>query len=142
LRSLYGRYPLIALIGLLSVTILPFLGGLAHQAEPLTIRDNLSRSIQFLKPPTRVISLAPSITEMLFVPGLVVPHAVRLLLGADHRLLFPVSVLVGGRMFLLLAYTAARTLLASTEIPVGIITALAGGPCFVYLLMRRKETLS
>jgi iron complex transport system permease protein len=45
-------------------------------------------------------------------------------------------------MFLLLADTAARTLLSPTEIPVGIITALTGGPFFVYLLMRKKGTLS
>jgi iron complex transport system permease protein len=82
-----------------------------------------------------------SVSGMIGFIGMVVPHAVRLLLGADHRLLFPASALVGG-MFLLLADTAARTLLSPTEIPVGIITALTGGPFFVYLLMRKKGTLS
>jgi iron complex transport system substrate-binding protein len=57
------------LIGLLSIPI-PLLCGLATSAEPLTIRDDLERSIQFAKAPTRVVSLAPSITEMLFALGL------------------------------------------------------------------------
>jgi iron complex transport system permease protein len=82
-----------------------------------------------------------SVSGMIGFIGMVVPHAVRLVLGADHRLLLPASALVGG-MFLLLADTAARTLLSPTEIPVGIITALTGGPFFVYLLMRKKGTLS
>jgi iron complex transport system permease protein len=82
-----------------------------------------------------------SVSGMIGFIGMVVPHAVRLVLGADHRLLFPASALVGG-MFLLLADTAARTLLSPTEIPVGIITALTGGPFFVYLLMTKKGTLS
>ena len=82
-----------------------------------------------------------SVSGMIGFIGMVVPHAVRLVLGADHRLLFPTSALVGG-MFLLLADTAARTLLSPTEIPVGIITALTGGPLFVYLLMTKKGALS
>jgi iron complex transport system permease protein len=82
-----------------------------------------------------------SVSGMIGFIGMVVPHAVRLVLGADHRLLFPASALVGG-MFLLLTDTAARTLLSPTEIPVGIITALTGGPFFVYLLMTKKGTLS
>jgi iron complex transport system permease protein len=82
-----------------------------------------------------------SVSGMIGFIGMVVPHAVRLLFGADHRLLFPASALVGG-MALLLADTAARTLLAPTEIPVGIVTALAGGPLFLYLLLWRKDRLA
>lgn len=82
-----------------------------------------------------------SVSGMIGFVGMVVPHAVRLLFGADHRLLFPASALVGG-MALLLADTAARTLLAPTEIPVGIVTALAGGPLFLYLLLWRKDRLA
>ncbi|MFO0699095.1 MAG: iron chelate uptake ABC transporter family permease subunit [Nitrospira sp.] len=73
--------------------------------------------------------------------GMVVPHAVRLVIGADHRLLLPASALVGG-IFLMGADTMARTLIAPTEIPVGIITALAGGPFFIYLLLWRKDRLA
>jgi iron complex transport system permease protein len=60
------------------------------------------------------------------------------MLGADHRLLLPASALVGG-MYLMIADTVARTLLTPAEIPVGIITALAGGPFFIYLLVWRKD---
>jgi iron complex transport system permease protein len=82
-----------------------------------------------------------SVSGMIGFIGMVIPHAVRLAIGADHRLLFPASALVGG-MFLMGADTAARTLLSPAEIPVGIITALAGGPVFVYLLAWRKDRLA
>ena len=82
-----------------------------------------------------------SVSGMIGFIGMVVPHAVRLAIGADHRLLLPASALVGGT-FLLGADTIARTLIAPTEIPVGIITALVGGPFFVYLLLWRKDRLA
>jgi iron complex transport system permease protein len=67
--------------------------------------------------------------------GLIVPHAVRLLWGSDHRLLLPAS-LIGGGAFLLLADTAARTIAAPAELPVGVVTALVGVPVFIVLLRR------
>jgi iron complex transport system permease protein len=67
--------------------------------------------------------------------GLVVPHIVRKLVGSDHRLVLPGSVLFGAA-FLILCDLAARTLFAPVEIPVGIITALVGGPFFLWLLVR------
>jgi len=82
-----------------------------------------------------------SVSGMIGFIGMVVPHAVRLLLGADHRLLLPASALMGGA-FLMGADTLARTLLAPAEVPVGIVTALAGGPFFVYLLLWRKDRLA
>jgi iron complex transport system permease protein len=82
-----------------------------------------------------------SVSGMIGFIGMVIPHAVRLLIGADHRLLLPASALAGG-IFLMGADTVARTLLSPAEIPVGIITALAGGPFFVYLLLRRKDRLA
>jgi len=82
-----------------------------------------------------------SVSGMIGFIGMIVPHAVRLVIGADHRLLLPASALVGGT-FLMGADTVARTLIAPTEIPVGIITALAGGPFFVYLLLWRKDRLA
>ena len=69
--------------------------------------------------------------------GLIVPHAVRLAVSADHRLLLPVAGLTGG-VFLMVADTAARTLISPSEIPVGVITALVGGPVFLYLLVNRR----
>jgi iron complex transport system permease protein len=67
--------------------------------------------------------------------GLIVPHALRLVWGSDHRLLLPGSFLAGGA-FLLIADTAARTIAAPAELPVGVITALVGVPVFVLLLTR------
>lgn len=67
--------------------------------------------------------------------GLVVPHLVRLLSGADHRVLLPAATLAGGTL-LTLADTAARTLLAPAQLPVGAVTALVGVPVFLYLLRR------
>ena len=81
-----------------------------------------------------------SVSGMIGFIGMVVPHAVRLVTGADHRLLLPASALVGGT-FLMGADTIARTMISPAEIPVGIITALAGGPFFVYLLLWRKDRL-
>jgi iron complex transport system permease protein len=82
-----------------------------------------------------------SVSGMIGFIGMVVPHAVRLLLGADHRVLLPASALAGG-MFLMIADTFARSVFAPSELPVGIMTALAGGPFFIYLLMWRKDRLS
>jgi len=69
--------------------------------------------------------------------GLVVPHALRALVGADHRLLLPAAALAGA-LVLVLADTAARSILPPAEIPVGVITALLGAPFFLVLLRRRR----
>jgi iron complex transport system permease protein len=68
--------------------------------------------------------------------GIIVPHLVRLVVGADHRLVVPAAGLFGGA-FLVLCDLLARTLFAPIELPVGIITALVGGPFFLWLLFRR-----
>ncbi|HTK37944.1 MAG TPA: iron ABC transporter permease [Pyrinomonadaceae bacterium] len=67
--------------------------------------------------------------------GLIVPHLVRLAVGSDNRLVVPFSALAGAT-FVVLADTAARTLIAPRELPVGAITALIGAPLFIYLLRR------
>jgi len=64
-----------------------------------------------------------------------VPHALRLILGADHRLVLPASFFAGGA-FLVICDTAARTIIAPTELPVGVITALLGGPFFLWILLK------
>jgi len=68
--------------------------------------------------------------------GIVVPHLVRLIVGVDHRLVLPASALFGAA-FLVACDLAARTLLAPLEIPVGVITAMLGGPFFLWLLVRK-----
>ncbi len=82
---------------------------------------------------------AVSISGLVGFVGLVVPHAVRLSIGPDHRMLLPASALAGAS-FVVLADLLARSLLAPLEIPVGIVTAIIGAPFFLYLLRRtRKE---
>ncbi len=71
--------------------------------------------------------------------GLMVPHAVRAFVGPDHRRLFP-GVAVAGAGFLILADTAARTVLAPMELQVGILTAMLGGPFFIYILQHHRRT--
>jgi ABC-type Fe3+-siderophore transport system permease subunit len=68
--------------------------------------------------------------------GIIVPHLVRLMVGADHRVVLPSSALFGAA-FLVACDIVARSLLAPVEIPVGVITALIGGPFFLWLLVRR-----
>lgn len=81
-----------------------------------------------------------SVSGMIGFIGMLIPHAVRMAIGSDHRLLMPASALVGG-MFLVLSDTVARTAIAPAEIPVGVVTALAGGPFFLYLLLWRKDRM-
>lgn len=70
--------------------------------------------------------------------GLVVPHLVRLTIGADHRMLIPASAILGA-ILLLIADTFARTIVAPAEMPVGVITSLIGGPFFLWLLARQYK---
>ena len=81
---------------------------------------------------------AVSISGLIGFVGLVVPHAVRLVLGPDHRLLLPAAALSGGA-FIVLADLFARTVLAPSEIPIGIITAIIGAPFFIYLLRHTRR---
>ena len=68
--------------------------------------------------------------------GIVIPHLVRLIVGADHRIVMPASACLGAS-FLVMCDVGARTLMAPLELPVGVITALIGGPFFLWLLIRR-----
>jgi iron complex transport system permease protein len=74
--------------------------------------------------------------------GLIIPHILRMILGPDHVRLLPATALAGA-LFLLIADTAARTIIAPAELPVGVLTAFIGGPFFLYLLRKsRREVLS
>ena len=118
----------------------------ARSLDVLTLGEESARAlgveVEGLKRIVFVISAlltgaVVSVSGLIGFVGMVIPHAVRMVLGADHRLLLPASALVGG-MFLTVADAVARTALAPGEIPVGVVTALAGGPFFIYLLARRK----
>ena len=69
--------------------------------------------------------------------GIIVPHLVRLIVGSDHRIVLPASALFGAA-FLVLCDLAARTMMSPLEIPVGVVTALIGGPFFLWLLVKRS----
>ncbi len=83
---------------------------------------------------------AVSISGIIGFVGLVVPHILRRMFGADHRKLFPLSLLYGG-MFLMVCDTFARSVMSPREIPVGIITSLIGGPFFIWLLNRKSSRI-
>ncbi len=70
--------------------------------------------------------------------GLVVPHLVRMMLGAHHRYLMPVSV-VAGALLLTLADWLARVVMSPAELPIGLVTSLVGGPFFFWLLSRGRS---
>lgn len=89
---------------------------------------------------TLAASAAIAFSGIIGFVGLIAPHVTRSFVGADHRYLIPGAALGGGLM-LLAADTAARTLLAPVEIPVGIITALFGVPFFLYILITREQSM-
>jgi ABC-type Fe3+-siderophore transport system permease subunit len=95
--------------------------------------DGLRRTI-FLATSV-MIGAAVSVSGIISFVGLIVPHVLRLAFGADHRLLLPASLL-GGAAFMVGADLVARVAISPAEIPVGAITALCGGPFFVYMLRR------
>lgn len=85
-----------------------------------------------------IAAAAVSVSGIIGFVGLVIPHMMRILVGPDHRILVPSSVLMGA-MFMVSADTFSRMIVQPTEIPVGIITALIGAPFFIYLLIRKKK---
>jgi len=87
---------------------------------------------------TLVTSTAVGLAGLIGFVGLIVPHAVRHLVGPDHRTLVPTSALAGG-MFLALCDAVARTVIAPIEIPVGVVTAFVGGPFFLAVLRNRRR---
>jgi len=82
-----------------------------------------------------MVGAAVSVAGLIGFVGLIIPHLLRLILGPDHRLLVPAAAL-GGAVFLVVCDTFARSLLGGRELPVGAITAIAGGPLFLWLLRR------
>ncbi len=82
-----------------------------------------------------------SISGVIGFVGLIIPHMTRLVIGPDHRILLPTSAIVGA-IFLILCDSVARVATGASELPVGVITALAGTPFFIYLLRKRKTTYS
>lgn len=133
--------PILVTLALL-VWLAPELNLLAAGEEWATTRGvNVGRlkKITFIAA-SLLTGLITAVTGPIGFVGLIVPHALRLIGGADHRVLIPGAFFVGGG-FLVLCDTAARTVLAPSELPVGVVTALLGGPFFIFLLKRRSEDL-
>jgi len=133
----------------LMVTILGFAGFIAliarardmnllslgdDEAAELGVEVDRARSLIFVTTSV-MIGAAVSVSGIISFVGLIVPHVLRMALGADHRLLLPASIL-GGAAFAVAADLVARTVIAPAELPVGAITALCGGPFFIYVLRR------
>ena len=120
---------------------------LAGDLDVLALGDEVAASLGLRVRRTRVLLLAVasvlagaavSFAGLLGFVGLIVPHAVRRVVGGEHRHLLPLSML-GGALFTLLCDTAARTLFAPYEVPVGILLSLVGGPFFLFLLLKGRK---
>ncbi|MCX8160616.1 MAG: iron ABC transporter permease [Candidatus Saccharicenans sp.] len=121
---------------------------LARDMNLLSLGDETARSLGcpvktvrriFLLLATLLASFAVSVAGIIGFVGLIVPHAIRLIIGPDHRKLFLHSALAGG-LFLLISDLMARLVLAPSELPVGVVTAAFGAPFFIYLLNRRRPS--
>ncbi|MGE3799513.1 MAG: FecCD family ABC transporter permease [Candidatus Kapaibacterium sp.] len=113
-----------------------------EQAVSLGLNMRRATTIAYLGA-SLVVGIATSFCGAIGFIGLVVPHMIRRIVGPDHRLLMPLSVIAGG-IFLLLCDTAARSLLPATgasggELPVGAVTALVGAPLFIRLLTKERK---
>ncbi len=137
----FSLYLLVGLVLLLKqVRVLNIMAFGEESARSLGIDTERTKRFIFLVS-ALMTGAVVSVSGMVGFIGMVVPHAVRLMFGADHRLLMPAAALVGGT-FLMIADTFARTFFSPSEVPVGIMTALAGGPFFIYLLVWRKDRMS
>jgi iron complex transport system permease protein len=138
-------------VGLLMVCLVPSLAVLFGLARPLNLlaigeptAAYLGTSVERTKliafaAATLLTATSVAVSGTIGFVGLVVPHAMRLLWGNDYRGLLPCAALAGAA-FLVGADTLARTLAGATELPIGIVTALVGVPCFVWLLRRPSTT--
>ncbi|TPW30536.1 iron ABC transporter permease [Martelella alba] len=137
----------IAPIILTAFAILPFM---ARGLNAITLGEatafHMGISVQRLKN-TTILAVAAATGASVAVSGgigfvgIVVPHLLRLVIGPDHRYLLPASALLGGSM-LIMADLLARTVAAPAELPIGIITAVVGGPFFLWILLRNRSRLA
>ncbi|MHC4068887.1 MAG: FecCD family ABC transporter permease [Planctomycetota bacterium] len=88
-----------------------------------------------------ITAVAVSLSGLIGFVGLIIPHTVRLLFGPDHRQLIPLSAIIGSA-FLVVADTLARTIFGQEQLPVGVITAIVGGPFFLILLAKYSRKVS
>ncbi|WP_239133457.1 FecCD family ABC transporter permease [Rugosimonospora africana] len=119
-----------------------------RQLDVMSVGDEEAASLGAHPERTRIILIvaaslgtaaAVSVSGLIGFVGIIVPHTVRLLAGSSYRVILPLSVLFGAA-FLTLADLAARTLLAPTEIPIGVVTAFFGAPFFIVVLRTSRRT--
>jgi len=143
------EYPVIGALAVYSLAGLGLLFWHARDLDRLSLGDEraaeLGVDVEWARRMVFVaaallVGAVVSVSGLIGFVGLVVPHLMRLLVGADHRMLLPTSYLAGA-VFLVWADTAARTVLGATEIPVGVVTAIVGAPVFAYLLRRERRVV-
>ena len=110
-----------------------------EQAQQLGINVEQVKLI-LLGAATLITAAAVCFCGIIGFVGIIIPHIIRLIWGPDHRFLLPLATFAGA-IFLILADTAARTMLAPTEVPIGVITAFLGAPFFLYLLRQKKRAI-
>lgn len=139
-RALLGGTAALVLCGCLGTWLLaPELNALtlgSETAHHLGVRTRAT-IVAGLALATLVTAGAVGLAGLIGFVGLIVPHVVRHLVGPDHRVLIPAAALYGG-VFLALCDAVARVILAPREMPVGVVTALCGGPFFLAILRSRK----
>ena len=111
-----------------------------EEARALGARVSLTRNL-LLVSTSLITGAAVAFSGTIAFVGLIAPHTLRLIVGADHRVLIPLSA-IGGGVFLLAADTLSRTVVDPAEVPVGVVTALTGAPFFLVLLARNKARAS
>lgn len=150
LQAVRISWSVIGLALLFSLLGISVLGAMARSFNLLSLGDEPAAQLGIEVERTKKIALlvasfitaiGVSVAGPIGFVGLIVPHIMRLVVGPDHRLLLPASVLAGA-LFLLAADTFVRTFFYShfgTEIPVGVVTAMCGGPFFLFLLKRGQK---
>jgi iron complex transport system permease protein len=108
-----------------------------EQAATLGVRVERAR-LALIAAASLATAAAVSAGGLIAFVGLVVPHVARMIFGPDHRLLLPLTLLLGAS-FLIAADTVSRSLPGSNELPVGVVTAAIGAPFFLFVLRRQKR---
>ncbi len=138
-------WPALAIVAVLTAAGIALLLAHAHTLNLLALGDEEAGQLgvavdratwTVVLAASLVTAAAVAFTGIIGFVGLIVPHAMRVLFGPDHRVLLPASALAGASA-LMLADAAARTIIAPSELPVGVVTALIGGPFFLVLLTKR-----
>lgn len=140
----------------LRVSAVCILGGIiglftiSHKLNVLTFGEEEARALGVDTGQSKVVAfgfaafitaVAVGLSGLIGFVGLIIPHGVRLVFGPDHRQLLPLSAIIGS-IFLIIADTIARVIVAPAQLPVGVITAIAGGPFFLVLLAKYTGKIS